>query len=79
MDDSVIAEAQHMRDNAARAERDAMKSHPGSNSDWFLRGDIETLEANVTKITNPVDQGRIRTKIAHLIKESVQYVKRQIS
>ena len=71
----AISEAQHIRDNAAFAEKKSkettendMINDPGSSSDWFLRGDIETLERNVENITNPVDQGRIRTRIAHLKK-----------
>ena len=58
-----------MRDISARNERDRMNAEPESTLDWFLKGDIEKLEANLGTITNEVDQGRIRARINHLKKE----------
>ena len=68
-DNSIIERNQLARESIARDEKDRKLNEPENNLDWFLKGDVDKLESNLTVVTNPVDQGRIRLRIGHLKKE----------
>ena len=68
IDKRAVREIQHKRDMKARDEKIRSRNEPSGNSDWFLIGDIETLQRNLGTITNPVDQGKIQAKIDYIEK-----------
>ena len=68
LDDEAIREIQLSRSMKKHEFREYARKNPGSNLDWFLKGNIEQLRENLSKVTTRTDIVSIETKIATLEK-----------
>ena len=71
LDDEIIREIQINRSVKSSELKEYARKNPGSNLDWFLKGNIDQLRDNLGKVTTQTDIASIETRIAILEKVSL--------
>ena len=79
MDDEIIREIQINRSVKSSELKEYALKNPGSNLDWFLKGNIDQLRDNLGKVTTQTDIASIETRIAILEKVSSKQMSKKIT